>query len=94
MIILVHILSWGLPLAVLIAVPTLIILRVVRFARSEAGTGRKVFAVAGAVVAVPVVLIVCLLLEEAISIAGLKVLGKAVGTEDKTKPGIVEQRVP
>ncbi len=92
--ILIHVLMWVLPLAVLIAVPAFVIIRVVRFAKSEASTGRKVFVVTGAVVAVPVLLIACLFLTQAIQIGGLKLIARAVRVEDKTTSESVERQTP
>lgn len=92
-IILVYILSIGLPLAVIVGVPTFIVIRVVRFGKSQASRGRKVLVVAGAVVAVPVLLIACLLLTQAIQTASLKWLGRAVGVEENKVSRSVEPPV-
>jgi hypothetical protein len=79
--VLLFLLGWGLPLAVLIGVPSFIIILVIRFCRSDASRLRKVLVIAGAVIAVPFFLAISLFLAEGVRSAGLRLLGKAVGVD-------------
>jgi len=90
-ILLVHVLSWGLPLAVMTGVPTFIIVLVVKFCKSAATPARKAMVIIGSVVAIPIFLILGLAASTAVQVGGLKLLSKAVGVEDKATTEAVEQ---
>ncbi len=92
--ILLHLLGWVLPLAVLVGVPTFIVVLVIRFWRSDATLPRKIFVIAGSVVTIPVFLVLFLALTSGLQFGGLKLLSRAVGVEEGTRSEAVEQSTP
>ena len=89
-ILLVHVLC-VLPLIVAIGVPAFIIVRLVRYCRSEATRLRKILVVAVSVLAMPFFLVLCLLLVEGLSTGGLSLLNRAFGSDETVTVEAVEQ---
>jgi hypothetical protein len=91
-IVLVHILTWGAPMAALMGVPALVVLYAVRFAKRTPSLKRTFIATIGAFVAIPLLLFIVLNVMQALTTSGLLLLHQKMGTENQTRTEDVEHK--